>query len=79
MFRSKIGTITSPGLKISEDYPANVMCTWYLEVPAGNRFALTFRDQFDVEKSDSCKNDFVEVWQPSKLQFSVLTRKFIDD
>ncbi|KAA0193557.1 hypothetical protein HAZT_HAZT000918 [Hyalella azteca] len=54
------GNITSPGFP-SEDYPVNVECVWTITAAAGYHVKLEFVDQFDVETTSGCTNDYVQV------------------
>ncbi|XP_050298728.1 neuropilin and tolloid-like protein 2 isoform X2 [Anthonomus grandis grandis] len=42
-------------------YPNNTNCTLVLTAPKNHVIDLDFLDWFEIEKSDGCKNDFLEV------------------
>lgn len=56
--KSIMGKIASPSYPSS--YPVNINCYWYIEASEGNTVGLTF-ESMDLEESDECNNDYVEV------------------
>ncbi|TMW47068.1 hypothetical protein DOY81_007847 [Sarcophaga bullata] len=58
MYRSLTGRFASP--KYPNSYPVNIDCSYYIYGSHGNRIGLTF-ESFDLEDSDDCNNDFVEL------------------
>ncbi|KAK3892747.1 hypothetical protein Pcinc_003437 [Petrolisthes cinctipes] len=59
VFHGKTGNISSHGFP--SDYPANSECVWEIDTPAGYHSVLTFTTSFDVETSDNCQNDYLQV------------------
>ncbi|KAI1280397.1 Cubilin [Halotydeus destructor] len=55
---SAAGFFVSPGYP--SNYPLNSECIWQLQAPLGNRVAYNFSD-FNVEQSDNCTFDYVEL------------------
>ena len=53
------GIFASPSYP--ESYPVNVECVWTIEAPAGNLVHLFF-EQFNIEDSDSCNKDYVDIF-----------------
>ncbi|XP_061386037.1 cubilin homolog [Musca vetustissima] len=47
-------------------YPVNIQCEWYLMPSKGNRIQVTF-ESMDLEDSDECNNDYVEIRESSGL------------
>lgn len=43
-----------------DEYPKRVDCIWTINVPVSNQIELNIT-QFQLEKSDECKFDFVEI------------------
>ena len=43
-----------------KNYPASFDWQWYLIVPEGRQVQITF-DTFELEQSENCKNDYLEV------------------
>ena len=60
LFRSQSRIIQTPSFP--DDYPNNAECLWELRSDAGYHIGLTFITRFQIEQSDNCKNDFVEIW-----------------
>ena len=62
-FGDRAGTISSPGYPVR--YPANVICTYNIEVDWGLRIELKWKD-FDVDGNmpdcDEAKSDYVEIF-----------------
>ncbi|XP_014475365.1 PREDICTED: cubilin [Dinoponera quadriceps] len=63
-YTSEQGIIASPSYPNS--YPLNSECVWILNTSPGNRISLTF-SQFDVEASENCDMDYVEVRENSGI------------
>lgn len=42
-------------------YPPNSECTWDIRVKEGYIITLSFLERFDIEQSNDCSEDFVEV------------------
>lgn len=61
-FISESGRFASPGFPNS--YPQNAECVWTIGGWPGNKVTLTF-ESFNVEVSDDCNRDYVEVHQES--------------
>lgn len=57
-FKSITGKFASPNYPSS--YPVNIQCIWYIMASKGNSIGLTF-ESMDLEDSDECNNDYVEV------------------
>ncbi|KAL1500986.1 hypothetical protein ABEB36_006394 [Hypothenemus hampei] len=45
----------------SKTYPSNTNCSVVLTAPKNHVIELDFRDEFNIEKSPDCKNDYLEV------------------
>lgn len=58
VYRSLTGRFASPYYPNS--YPVNIDCTYYIDASKGNRIGISF-DSMDIEDSDDCNNDYVEV------------------
>ncbi|OXA47104.1 Cubilin [Folsomia candida] len=58
LLTSMNGSFTSPNYP--NGYPPNIECIWNIQVSAGNKIQLSFR-RFEVESSDHCNTDFVEI------------------
>ena len=58
-FHNTEGYIATPGYPNS--YPLNIECIWVLEAAPSNRFELEFVENFDIESSDYCNNDYLEI------------------
>ncbi|XP_024214976.1 cubilin [Halyomorpha halys] len=56
------GVIRSPNHP--DPYPNNVECVWTLNAPPGSTMLFEFT-KFDLQKSDSCNEDYVEIHQKS--------------
>ncbi|XP_068738670.1 tolloid-like protein 1 [Montipora capricornis] len=54
------GEINTPKFG-SKNYPANFEWQWSLLAPEGHQIKITFSDQFELEQSEYCKNDYLEV------------------
>ena len=57
---SMSGRFASPDFPNS--YPMNVECVWIIKAPAGN-IAHLFFSQFDLEESEDCNKDYLDVYQ----------------
>ena len=55
---SQHGSFSTPSYP--ESYPPSTVCEWLVRASAGNRVQLSFQ-QFDIEDSDNCNADYVEV------------------
>ena len=55
---SQHGSFSTPSYP--ESYPPWTVCEWLVRASAGNRVQLSFQ-QFDIEDSDNCNADYVEV------------------
>ena len=58
-FHGKNGNFSSQGFP--SDYQANTECEWEIDTPAGYHAVISFNTQFDIETSDHCQNDYVQV------------------
>ncbi|KAH8276594.1 hypothetical protein KR044_004736, partial [Drosophila immigrans] len=56
------GRFTTPYYPAS--YPVNIECVWMLVASEGNSLSLTI-ESFDLELSDGCNNDYLEVREES--------------
>ena len=54
------GEISTPKFG-SKNYPANFEWQWFLLAPEGHQIKIAFSDQFELEQSEYCKNDYLEV------------------
>ncbi|XP_012062648.1 PREDICTED: cubilin [Atta cephalotes] len=63
-YTSQQGIITSPSYPNS--YPLNAECVWILNTSPGNRITLMF-SEFDIESSENCDLDYVEVREDSGI------------
>lgn len=54
------GEISTPKFG-SKNYPANFEWQWFLLAPEGHQIKIAFSDQFELEESEYCKNDYLEV------------------
>lgn len=66
------GVIESP--HYPKDYPNNVQCIWDIIVPIGYQVKLTY-EKFDLQLSDKCEKDFVQVSLFLKLYIKKLICK----
>ncbi|KAF2368216.1 EGF-like domain, partial [Trinorchestia longiramus] len=66
------GNFSSPGFP--NDYPSDVECVWTITTSPGHSIRLSFLQQFDIETSANCENDFVEV-----MEGQMSTSEFSDD
>ncbi|CAM9555264.1 unnamed protein product [Lampetra fluviatilis] len=45
-----------------QDYPAHLMCEWLVQAPQSDqRIILNFNPHFEVERTNDCRYDFVEI------------------
>lgn len=61
-FSDLAGQIASPAYPRS--YPSNVECVWELSAAPGNRLILTI-EKMDIEQSDKCNEDYLEIREES--------------
>ena len=59
IYHTPRGAVRSPGFPT--DYPPSSECEWEVRAQSGFRLRLSFTQTFDMETSDQCQNDFVEV------------------
>ena len=59
MYHQPYGGVRSP--EYPSDYPASAECEWEVRAEPGFRLRLSFTGTFDMETSDQCQNDFVQV------------------
>ena len=59
MYHTPTGAVSSP--EFPSDYPPSAECEWEVRAMPGFRLRLAFTHTFDMETSDQCQNDFVEV------------------
>lgn len=59
VFHGRRGNFSSQGFP--NDYPVNTECVWEIDTTAGYHAVLTFTSHFDLETSDNCQNDYVQV------------------
>ncbi|KAF4532436.1 hypothetical protein B566_EDAN014438 [Ephemera danica] len=57
-FTSVEGAFTTP--KYPRSYPNNIECIWTINTSPGNKALVTF-DSFDIEESDNCNGDYLEI------------------
>ena len=55
-------------------YSNDVRCSWVLEIPVGYRIQVIF-DSFDVQKSEDCSKDYVEIKQGFRKDWSSTVAK----
>lgn len=55
------GNISNSQFADNGKYEANSECIWDIISPGGYQLQVSFVDAFDVETSDNCGNDFVQV------------------
>ncbi|XP_068738674.1 bone morphogenetic protein 1-like isoform X2 [Montipora capricornis] len=67
------GEINTPKFG-SKNYPANFEWQWFLLAPEGHQIKITFSDQFELEQSEYCKNDYLEVREAYFKDLSNLVR-----
>ena len=58
--RSESGRIASP--QYPSSYPPGVECVWSLAASSGNLVSVNF-EMFNLEASDNCNDDYVDVYQ----------------
>lgn len=44
-----------------KDYPNNAECLWEIRANPGYSIAIQFTERFQIEDSDNCANDYLEV------------------
>ncbi|XP_058980023.1 cubilin homolog [Musca domestica] len=64
MHTSLSGKFSTPYYPSS--YPPNIQCDWYISPTKGNSIQVTF-ESLDLEDSDECNNDYVEIRESSAL------------
>ncbi|XP_023314262.1 cubilin homolog isoform X1 [Trichogramma pretiosum] len=52
--------IRSPGFPSA--YPSNVECVWDIVAKSGYHVGLAFVERFNLETSENCQNDYVEIY-----------------
>ncbi|KAK7065276.1 hypothetical protein SK128_012048 [Halocaridina rubra] len=57
---SLVGELSSP--EYPQPYPTSIECIWTIHAGPGNRLQLNF-EEFDIEESDGCNLDYLEVHQ----------------
>lgn len=62
-FLTSNGMITSPGYVDRQNYGNNLICDWSITTDKSHSIVLQLLD-FDLEKSDNCTKDYVEVLDP---------------
>ncbi|XP_043205584.1 cubilin-like [Amphibalanus amphitrite] len=67
VYHTTHGAVTSPGFP--SDYLPSSECEWEVRAQPGFRLQLTFTNTFDMETSDDCQNDFVEIWEKVDGQY----------
>lgn len=73
MFHDRKRIIQSPNYP--EMYPNNAECLWELRTEMGYHIGLIFMSRFQIEESDGCANDFVEIWDWRDDQWVSLGKK----
>ena len=72
------GTIASPGFPTN--YPANLHCSWTIEASRSLDLVVELTiEEFEVEASESCTNDFLTVRKNLKYNKRNFKRKNIAD
>ena len=66
------GIIQSPSFP--SRYPHNTECVWQVQADTSFRIVFSFTERFDLESSNNCQNDYVEVsdFQILKIDLSVV-------
>ncbi|CAL8142101.1 unnamed protein product [Orchesella dallaii] len=71
----KYGQLASPQTETSSRrYPDNSECEWIIESIPGYTVNVVFFDRFDIEMSNNCTNDYVEVLKKASLGWVSLGR-----
>ena len=55
------GSISTPGRADDADYPDNIECLWDIYVDVSYHINLTFSGRFDIESSQDCSKDYVQL------------------
>ncbi|XP_068895386.1 uncharacterized protein [Tenebrio molitor] len=66
----------SPGFEDKPNYTNNTNCVRVLEAPEGHIIKLDFRDYFEIEQSNNCEHDFLEVRNGQHGYNDRIERKF---
>jgi len=67
------GNVTSPMYPMP--YQQHVYCTWRISTKRGSKVRLHFKE-FDVERTESCEFDYIEVHSGHKTEDSSLIGRF---
>ncbi|XP_043273312.1 cubilin-like [Venturia canescens] len=71
VIRGSNNEFMSPGFP--KQYPNNAECTWEITAPTGYSVGLYFVNRFSLETSNSCENDFVQIfdweWDKNGMAF----------
>jgi len=62
VFHGESGNITAPK-GADNKYPNGIRCVWDIETQPGYKIDLNFSGRFDIETSDNCQNDFIQIVQ----------------
>ncbi|OQV20099.1 Cubilin [Hypsibius exemplaris] len=60
-YHGNTGYIATPGFIDNDNYPENMECVWDIIVDIGYHINFTFSGRFDIQKSDDCNDDYVEL------------------
>nr|XP_008192422.1 PREDICTED: cubilin [Tribolium castaneum] len=60
IFHDRESIIQTPSFP--NDYPNNAECLWELRSVEGFHIGLIFTTRFQIEETDNCENDFLEIW-----------------
>ncbi|XP_068906568.1 cubilin-like isoform X2 [Tenebrio molitor] len=60
VYHDRTRIIQSPSFP--NDYPNNAECLWELRSDDGYHLGLIFTNRFQIEQSENCENDFLEIW-----------------
>ncbi|XP_070842448.1 cubilin [Chaetodon trifascialis] len=66
------GYITSPNFP--QNYPQNIDCIWVISVPNGEAVQIDFEDEFYIEPTGSCVNDYLELHDGSTSEAGLISR-----
>uniref|UniRef100_A0A672HTS6 Cubilin (intrinsic factor-cobalamin receptor) n=1 Tax=Salarias fasciatus TaxID=181472 RepID=A0A672HTS6_SALFA len=66
------GHITSPDYP--ESYPQNTDCIWVILAPNGEAVQIDFEDDFYIEPTASCMNDYLEVRDGPTINSELISR-----
>ena len=70
------GEITSPYFNTT--YPNNVHCVWTIEVDAGQDNLILNFTSFDLEQSETCDADYVEIRDGTDKAAPLIGNKWIN-